>query len=246
MGFLEFLKTSFLHVLPIFIAGAFAVAIIAERVKALFKTYPLQDRKTFFERLNELVISGKLSDAVAHCDRHPGKPEAVIVKQGLLRAHQPEELIEHGLQIAVGEATQTIQRRTSFLATIANVATLLGLFGTIAGLIHSFEAVGHADPQQKSALLAAGISQAMNATMLGLGVAIPCMIAFSFLTNRANRLVGEVDQAAVKTLDVLKQRYYAAEASELSPEKLAAPTANVEELRPNGKAGHAKVAREAA
>jgi biopolymer transport protein ExbB/TolQ len=121
-------------------------------------------------------------------------------------------LIENGLQLATHEATAAIQKRTSFLATIANVATLLGLLGTIAGLIASFEAVGHADPQQKSALLAAGISTAMNATMMGLGVAIPCMVAFSFLMNSTNRLIGDIDQAAIRVMDILKQRYYQAEA----------------------------------
>ena len=137
------------------------------------------------------------------------------MRQALLRAHQPEALIEQGLMIAVSEQTQAIQKRTSFLATIANVATLLGLLGTIAGLITSFEAVGHADPQQKSALLAAGISQAMNATMLGLAVAIPCMVAFSFLMNRTNRLVSELEQAGMRSLDILKQRYFQAESFDL-------------------------------
>jgi biopolymer transport protein ExbB/TolQ len=97
------------------------------------------------------------------------------------------------------------------LATIANVATLLGLFGTIAGLVQSFEAVGHADAQQKSALLSAGIATAMNATMLGLGVAIPCMIAFSFLMNRSNRLVADLEESSVQITDALKQRFYASE-----------------------------------
>jgi biopolymer transport protein ExbB/TolQ len=138
-----------------------------------------------------------------------GKPAAEVTREALLRAHQTENLIESGLTLAVGRASQAIQKRTAFLATIANVATLLGLFGTIAGLIFSFEAVGQADAQQKSVLLAAGISQAMNATLLGLGVAIPCMVAFSFLTSRSNRLIAEVDGAAVRTLDILKQRWYA-------------------------------------
>jgi biopolymer transport protein ExbB/TolQ len=129
----------------------------------------------------------------------------------LLRAHQPESLIENSLEIAIHEAQQSIQKRTAFLSTIANVATLLGLFGTIAGLIHSFEAVGQADPQQKSALLAAGISTAMNATMMGLAVAIPCMVAFSFLMNQSNRIVAEVEQSAVRILDLLKQRFYRVE-----------------------------------
>lgn len=213
--FFEFLRTSFWHVAPILIIGAFALAIIVERTRALFIIYPVKDKQGWFDKMTELVLSGKLGEAVALCDRFPSKPTAAVVKQALLRAHQPEPLIEHGLQIAVGEATQSIQRRTSFLATIANVATLLGLLGTIAGLIHSFEAVGHADPQQKSALLAAGISQAMNATMLGLAIAIPCMLAFSFLMNKTNRLVAEIEQSAVRALDILKQRYYSSEAMSL-------------------------------
>jgi biopolymer transport protein ExbB len=211
-NFMQFLRDSFFHVAPILLAGAIAIAIIAERTRALFLVYPIRDAHGFFEKLTELVLAGKLSDAVAVCDRNNGKPAAQIVKQALLRAHQPDALIEHGLQLAVGEATKAIQKRTIFLATIANVATLLGLFGTIAGLIHSFEAVGHADPQQKSALLAAGISQAMNATMMGLGVAIPCMVAFSFLMNKSNSLVSDIEHSAIHALDILKQRYYAAEA----------------------------------
>jgi biopolymer transport protein ExbB/TolQ len=208
---MDFIRTSFWHVAPILLSAAFAVAIIVERSQALFMKYPLHDAQGFFDKITDLVLRGKLPDAVALCDRYQSKPAARVMKQALLRAHQPETLIEHGLQIAVGDATKAIQKRTVFLATIANVATLLGLFGTIAGLIQSFEAVGHADPQQKSALLAAGISTAMNATMLGLAVAIPCMIAFSFLMNRTNQLSGDIEQTAVRAMDVLKQRYYAAE-----------------------------------
>lgn len=211
MSFFEFLTNNFLHVAPILTAGAIALAITIERVRALYSTYPLQDSRSFFEKITELVLAGRLAEAIGICDRFGTKPIAQVLKQALLRAHQPEPLIEHGLQLAVSEATQAIQKRTSFLATIANVATLLGLVGTIAGLIHSFEAVGHADAQQKSALLANGISTAMNATMLGLGVAIPCMIAFSFLINRTNRLTAEIEQAGIRSLDILKQRYYSVE-----------------------------------
>ncbi|MCM2278512.1 MAG: MotA/TolQ/ExbB proton channel family protein [Oligoflexia bacterium] len=236
-GIFEFLRTNFLHVAPLLVAAAFAVAIIAERTKALFASYPIRDSESFFDRINELVMAGKVADAIALCDRYPGKPAARVVKQGLLRAHQPEGLIENGLQLAVGEATQLIQRRTGFLATIANVATLMGLFGTIAGLIQSFQAVGHADAQQKSAILAAGISTAMNATMLGLAVAIPCMIAFSFLMNRSNRLVAELDHSAVRTLDTLKQRYYSAETGAISgqEERFEQDDAPVSNGKQNGK-----------
>ncbi len=216
--FAEFLKTNLVHVAPILIAGAFAVAIIVERTKALYQDFPIRNSEEFFHRLSDLIMGGKTGDALALCDRYPGKPAARVAKQALLRAHQPETLIQHGLELAVGEATQSIQKRTGFLAMVANVATLLGLLGTIAGLIHSFEAVGHADAQQKSALLAAGISTAMNATMLGLGVAIPCMIAFSLLMNRSNRLIAEVEHSAIRSLDLLKQRYFSVETAALSAE----------------------------
>jgi biopolymer transport protein ExbB len=230
-SFLDFLRTNLFHVLPILIAGAFACAIVAERARALFVSYPVHDPDAFFEKLSELVMGGRIHEGIALCDRFPEKPAAQVAKQALLRSHQPDSLIEHGLQIKLGELTQVIQRRTSFLATIANVATLLGLFGTIAGLIHSFEAVGHADAQQKSALLAQGISTAMNATMLGLGVAIPCMVAFSFLMNRTNRLIAEVDGAAVRVLDMLKQRYYAAETDAFDGKSAPADASNVTPLR---------------
>ena len=107
----------------------------------------------------------------------------------------------NSIELSRNKYGEKIQKRTSYLATIANVATLLGLLGTIAGLIESFAAVGHADPQQKAALLANGISTAMNATLLGLGVAVPCMIVFSFFINKANRLISELESAGLMVLD---------------------------------------------
>jgi len=207
----EFLRSNFWHVAPILAAGAVAVLIIIERSKALLVSYPMKSMNGFFEKLRDFVMADRLADAVAFCDRYEGKPVAIVARAGLLRAHQPETLIEDGLDLALGKAQQMIQKRTTFLSAIANVATLLGLFGTIMGLIQSFQAVGSANAQQRSALLASGISTAMNATMLGLSVAIPCMVAFSFLMNRTNTLLADTEQAATETLDLIKQRYYAAE-----------------------------------
>ena len=202
---LNFLHEHWLHAAPILIAGAFAVAIVIERTRALYWTYPMRGSRKFFENIRELVFTDRLQDAIALCDRYGKKPAARVVKEGLLRGGQPIGLVEQGLEIAVSENVQQVQRRTGFLAMVGNVATLLGLLGTIAGLIQSFEGVGSADAQQKTALLALGISTAMNATMLGLGIAIPCMVSFSFLANRANRLIAEIDQAALKVTDILKQ-----------------------------------------
>ena len=207
----DFIRGNFMHVAPIMIAGFIAVAIVVERTWALVYIYPIKQFPKFFEKLQDLLMADKLPEAIALCDRYKTKPAARVVREALLRAHQPEALIQDGIEVAVNEATDQIRQRTPFLGTIANVSTLLGLFGTIVGLIRSFEAVGSAAAQQKSTLLAQGISTAMNATMMGLGVAIPCMVAFSFLMNRTNRLNSEVDRAAVKVLDLINQRYYSAE-----------------------------------
>ena len=201
-------KSHAAHMAPIALTAIFAVAIIIERSVALLKTYPMSGQDKFFERIRELVMMDKMNDAVALCDRYASKPVSRVAKEGLLRAHQPEEMIADGLQLTVSECAQKIGKRTGFLSMIANVATLLGLFGTIAGLIQSFTAVGQADAQHKSEILANGISTAMNATMAGLAVAIPCMVAFSFLMNRSNRLAVELEQAAIRTMDVLRQRQY--------------------------------------
>lgn len=214
----QFIANNFVDVAPILALCIIAVAIVLERFSAVVMTYPLPNVDGFFERVRDLIMADRLAEAIALCDKYPEKPVAQVARTALLRAHQPETLIMDGLEIAVGKATQQIQKRTGFLSAIANVSTLLGLLGTILGLINAFQAVGNATAQERSALLAQGISVAMNATMLGLVVAIPSMIAYSFLMNRSNRLVSETETAAVQILDLIKQRYYSAEI-ESSPEQ---------------------------
>jgi len=206
MNFLEFLKNNFLHVAPILFSGAIAAVIIYERFQTLFKTYSLDNTDGFLVQIKHLVSMGKTNDALALCLQHQGKPTAEVVKAALERADQPEDLVMNTIEFTRNQFAEKIQKRTSYLAMIANVATLLGLLGTIAGLIESFSAVGHADPQQKAALLANGISTAMNATMLGLAVAVPCMVIFSVFINKANRLIAEVEAGGMTVHDSLQ--YY--------------------------------------
>jgi len=214
MNFFEFIRDHLAHVLPILAAGFIAIALVAERSRALMMVYPLKNSKLFFEKISELVVSGRIAEAVSLCDQNSSSLAPRLVKAGLLRAHLPDEAVEQALALSLGELTRMVTKRTSFLATIANVATLLGLLGTIAGLVASFEAVGHADAQQKAAMLSAGIATAMNATMMGLGVAIPSMVLFSILVNKSNSLVADLEETALRTIDTLKLRYYMADGSE--------------------------------
>jgi biopolymer transport protein ExbB/TolQ len=204
MSLIEFLKNNFFHVAPILMSGAIAGVIIFERFQTLFKTYTLENTEGFLKQIQALVTKGKTNDALALCLQYQGKPTAEVVKAALERANQPEELVMNTIEFTRNQYAEKIQKRTNYLAMIDNVATLLGLLGTIAGLIESFSAVGHADPQQKAALLANGISTAMNATMLGLAVAIPCMVIFSFFINKANRLISEVEAGGMTVHDSLQ------------------------------------------
>ncbi len=100
-----------------------------------------------------------------------------------------------------------IDRRTGFLTMIGNVSTLMGLLGTISGMISSFASVAYAAPAEKAALLAAGISEAMNCTAYGLIVAIPALMCYAILQNRANQINEDLNQAALKVFNWLSYSY---------------------------------------
>ena len=111
--------------------------------------------------------------------------------------------VEHAMSEGVLEALPNLEQRTGYLAMLANVATLLGLLGTIVGLIAAFSAVANADPAEKSALLSSSISVAMNTTAFGLIVAIPLLVMHTVLQNRTSAIVGSLEMAGVKFLNVM-------------------------------------------
>src|SRR4051812_10809957 len=99
MDFMTFLRENLSHAAPILICGFVAVAIIVERYRALFWVYPLANRGKFFDRIQACVVADRLMDAVALCGLHANSPVARIVREGLLRSDQPEEMIADGLAL---------------------------------------------------------------------------------------------------------------------------------------------------
>ena len=104
------------------------------------------------------------------------------------------------------EIVPRLEKRTHYLGTFANLATLVGLLGTVSGLIGAFSAVATANPAEKANLLSASISEAMNCTAFGLGTAVPLLFMHAFLTSRAQNLVESLEMAAIKYLNVLTLR----------------------------------------
>ncbi len=103
------------------------------------------------------------------------------------------------------ETVPTLEKRTPYLATFANIATLLGLLGTIIGLIQAFTAVAAANPSEKADMLSASISVAMNTTAFGLMVAIPLLLIYAVLQTKTSQLVDSLEMASVKFLNNLTE-----------------------------------------
>jgi len=210
--FIGHIQTHFLHFLPLLVAAGFAILISIERAYQLFVRFPLNNTNAFFQAIRDMVLSNRLHHAIAHCEKYRHKPVSRVVKEALLRAHQPDTVIENGLDIAVSEAVQTVQRRTNYLSSLANIATLLGLIGTILGLVAAFGGLeGDISAQERATRLATGISTALFATMTGIAVAVVCMVAFSILMNRTTKITAEIEQGAYRALDILKQRLYSSD-----------------------------------
>jgi len=117
---------------------------------------------------------------------------------GLRAKGAGDEEVQARMDETLAREISTIDRRTGFLAMFGNVATLLGLLGTIVGMIHSFGAVASASPVDRATMLSKGISEAMNCTAFGLIVAIPALVAFAYFQNKTDRMVGEVTETTTE------------------------------------------------
>ncbi|MFI2812084.1 MotA/TolQ/ExbB proton channel family protein [Microbulbifer sp. JSM ZJ756] len=122
---------------------------------------------------------------------------------GTLQYAKRDENIALAIEEGILEAVPRLEKRTNYLATLANIATLLGLLGTIMGLIAAFTAVANADPSEKASMLSSSISVAMNTTAFGLISAIPLLLAYSMLQNKTNEIVDSLQMAGVKFLNLL-------------------------------------------
>lgn len=182
--------------------SAIVIAIIIERINVLFIKGRKLSKDNFVAQVSGFIIKGEYNRAITFCDSE-STPLSRIVKAGLLAAPKSDEETQAAMDETSLKELPKLERRTGYLAMLGNVATLIGLFGTILGLIHAFAAVASADPAEKAALLARGISEAMNNTAFGLGIAIPALIMFSLFQGRTQRLVDDINESAVVILNLV-------------------------------------------
>ncbi|MBC7742975.1 MAG: MotA/TolQ/ExbB proton channel family protein [Bdellovibrionaceae bacterium] len=201
-GFLGFISQSGVVGWTIILTGIIGVALVIERARTLYFAYGMNVEE-FTNKIQTLVLGKKNEEAIIACAQLESKPLARAFKVILEKSDRDDETIFQAQDIAMAETVPFYTKRLHYLSMLANVSTLLGLLGTIHGLILSFQAVAQADPAQKQALLASGIAVSMYTTALGLAVAIPAMVAFSFLTSRQNELLEQLTEKCSKLTETL-------------------------------------------
>ncbi len=190
---------------PILAFFVFAMAIAFERM--FYVVFRANINATaFMAQIQKLIMANNIDRAIKLCNAEPHAALPRVVKAGLTRANRTDKEIENAIDEATLEVVPLLNKRTLYLSMLANVATLTGLLGTIFGLIQAFDAVANASAEMKQTLLAAGISVAMFTTAGGLCVAIPTLIAHSYILNKTNKILDDVDQYGLKTLNLLTAR----------------------------------------
>ena len=208
----EFFQTGGPFMYPIAIVLAIGLAIAVERWIYL-SAQTLKNRRDF-NRLLPLLKAQRLGE-VSKVTSGSSSAMSRIAADGIQRrsATRRRSDIESAMEEGLLEILPSIERRTPYLATFANVATLLGLLGTIIGLIAAFTAVANADPAEKATLLSQSISIAMNTTAFGLMVAIPLLLIHSVLQSKTSAIVESLEIAVVKFLNLMDGYSAATEAA---------------------------------
>lgn len=190
---------------PIAIVMAIGLAIALERLLFLMKEKS-SNRQAFDEML-PMLQKRDLRAALNYANGSDSKIGQIFSAAiARIPGSQRREEIEYALEEGLMEAIPQLEKRTQYVATLANIATLMGLLGTIMGLIAAFTAVANAAPAEKAALLSQSISVAMNTTAFGLMAAIPLILLHSYLQSKTNEIVDSIEMAGVKFLNIITER----------------------------------------
>ena len=193
---------------PILVVAAVGAAIAVERYVTLKRTGA--KNRAAWAQVEPLLMRGEFDKA----REMTSKGDTTIARllsiglalQGTVRRRDD---VEKAMEESMMESIPLLQKRTHYLATFANLATLLGLLGTVSGLIHAFAAVATVNPAEKANLLSASISEAMNCTAFGLVTAVPLLFLHALLQTKTTELIDGIETASVKFLNALAARSHA-------------------------------------
>ncbi|HMX98456.1 MAG TPA: MotA/TolQ/ExbB proton channel family protein [Agitococcus sp.] len=204
MSVIKFIQDGGFFMYPILLIMFIGLGIAIERI--MFLSRVKKANKELWDAVYPSIQKGdteKALKAVKDNETEIGR----ILEYGLTRNRTAKNVedVETAMEEALMEVMPRLEARTPFISTFANVATLLGLLGTVQGLITAFAAIANADPAQKGDLLSSSISVAMNTTAFGLIVAIPLLLLYAFLQSRTGEVVESLEMASIKLLNALRQ-----------------------------------------
>ena len=180
---------------------ASVLAIIAERFVFILTKYRVNSAE-FMGQVRKLVQAGNIDRAIKLCEAAP-LPLLQVIKAGLTQVNRGEEAVIASMEERMSETIPELEKRIGVLWSLANIGTLLGLLGTISGLIRSFAAVSSASPEQRSAMLSKGSAEAMYNTAFGLGIAVTCMIAHVLLSSVSKKQQHQLESFSMKLENLL-------------------------------------------
>lgn len=201
----QFLEDGGIWTWLILALGVVSATIVFERILVLYFKVSV-DKDRFVAQVQRAILAGDLNSAVNYCNER-STPISNIIKAGMIAVMNKgkTEDVQTSMDVAALREIPKIEKRTPFIALLANIATLMGLLSTIVGLIYAFQSVAGTDPAQKAALLSRGISEAMNGTAFGLVVAIPSLLASAVLTAKTQSILDDVHEVSVSTLNLILQ-----------------------------------------
>lgn len=188
-------------------SGVVGVVLIFERWNYLIKRASVNSQRFMLE-ITKLISTNKIDKAIELCDAEPEGALPKVCKRGLQHAGTDARTIQTAVDEATLEVLPLLSKRVGFIAMIGQIATLLGLLGTVYGLIKSFTALGspNLDPALKGAMLAGGIAAALLCTMTGLMVAVPMIVANSAFREKVTQITDDIDEYSVKLINMLAAR----------------------------------------
>jgi biopolymer transport protein ExbB len=186
------------------IAAVFVIGLVVALERFIFLTRVSRGNRRLWSQLAPLLRQGNFRKAMELAEQ-TDSALASVMRYGLSRAAnaQSREAIEKAMEESLIEVIPRLEKRTQALAGLANIGMLMGLLGTVIGLIHAFAAVAAVNPAEKASMLSASISVAMNNTALGLGLAITLLLCHMYLEGRTTNLIDSLEVASIKFLNTV-------------------------------------------
>ncbi len=185
---------------PLLFCAVVSIAVMIERSIAIHKASA--DNEVLSEQVRDHLTAGRVNEALAVCEQHSG-PVAGLLAGGIRNRNLDADSIERAMEELALRETPLLYRRLGYLDTIITIAPLLGLLGTVTGMIKSFHVVGSASGLNNPNAITGGVAEALIATATGLAIAIVTLVGYNYLTEKVKEIIADMEIRATQLMNIL-------------------------------------------